>query len=149
VLSTFTERISFTSTTEDCVLNGSHHVKDFKLDERFLIDVTMTFRWKNPPSMGASSNGNGNGAVGQPKPGMIEADGRIVIEVSGFIIWTSGYGPLDAELLLAIWLTVSNTPPWTVHDTTAPRSIYRLHSLTYRGRYWMPRLMQLYQRLCP
>ena len=72
--SVFPERISFTSKTEDCVLDGSHHVKDFKLDERFLIDVTMTFRWKNP---GVGMPGAGAHAA----QSTILADGSISVEV--------------------------------------------------------------------
>ena len=75
VCSVFPERITFTSKTENCVLDGSHHVKDFRLDERFVIDVTMTFRWKNP-AVGVP--GHGATALAQST---ILADGSIVVEV--------------------------------------------------------------------
>jgi hypothetical protein len=43
----FDQRIEFTSTTDSCKLDGSSHVKDFKLDERFDLNVLMKFDWKN------------------------------------------------------------------------------------------------------
>ena len=49
----------------------------------------MSFRWKNPaPSatVGTTTSGNGDGSSsGQPIQGTIEADGRIVVEVSQLI----------------------------------------------------------------
>lgn len=76
--------------TEDCVLNGSHHVKDFKLDERFLIDVTMTFTWKNPSDGPPDLNSNGSNGNSTPRQtqATIEADGRIIVEV-GWMDWFS------------------------------------------------------------
>lgn len=61
-LSSFNERIEFKSTTESCVLDGSSHVKDFKLDERFNLDVKMAFTWKNKAAPGAAAGGSAPGS---------------------------------------------------------------------------------------
>lgn len=51
-LDTFNEKITFTSSTDSCILDGSSHVKDFKLDERFDLNVLMIFTWTNTPEGG-------------------------------------------------------------------------------------------------
>ena len=56
------------------MLGGSHHVQDFKLDERLAIEVVIEFLWKTPPS---GSHGNGSAAEG-----VIQAEGSITVEVS-------------------------------------------------------------------
>lgn len=39
-------RADVTSGTFDCVLHGSHHVQQLKLNERFNVDVRITFTWE-------------------------------------------------------------------------------------------------------
>lgn len=79
-LSSFNERIEFTSTTESCVLDGSQHVKDFKLDERFNLDVRMVFTWKNKAA-GGSADAAGPSSSFTHAHDKIYATGNITIEV--------------------------------------------------------------------
>lgn len=82
--SAFPEGISISSGFEDCLLDGSHHVQDLGLDERFRIAVTMDFKWENPqrqPITDADADSSANGGVASVTEGVIHADGSIRVEV--------------------------------------------------------------------
>ncbi|GAX75869.1 hypothetical protein CEUSTIGMA_g3312.t1 [Chlamydomonas eustigma] len=74
-LSTFPEKIVFASRTDNCRLDGSHHVQQFKLDERFNLDVNMQFTWRN--IIGNSRSGG----EGTTSTSTIFAEGNMVLEV--------------------------------------------------------------------
>lgn len=76
----FPGRIEFTSTTEDCGLVGSHHVKDFKLDERFNLDVRIIFQWKDEDG-NTSGTGSFESDGSSDSSNTINAEGSITIEV--------------------------------------------------------------------
>lgn len=58
-------RAEISSGTGDCVLHGSHHVEQLKLNDRFNLDVLITFTWTEP---------------GAAKP-LIYSDAHIEVEV--------------------------------------------------------------------
>jgi hypothetical protein len=67
------------ASTEDCKLDGSHHVKNFKLDERFNLAVRITFNWKD-------ENGNTSGTDSTQEEETLDtstifANGNILLEV--------------------------------------------------------------------
>jgi hypothetical protein len=75
-LRTFPEKIVFASRTENCRLEGSHHVQQFKLEERFNLCVNMQFTWSNISSGTGTSGGEGN-----PSTSTIFAEGNMELEV--------------------------------------------------------------------
>lgn len=78
-LTTFPGRIEFGSQTEDVGLDGSHHVKEFRLDERFNLDVHITFHWRD--ASGNSSSGESSSDEGMADSSTIYANGTLMIEV--------------------------------------------------------------------
>ena len=47
-----THSFEVTAVTEDCVLQGSHHVENMKLNERYNLDVLIKFTWvESKPSI--------------------------------------------------------------------------------------------------
>ena len=44
-LSLSPQSLQVTAVTKDCILEGSHHVKSMKLDERYNLDVLINFSW--------------------------------------------------------------------------------------------------------
>ena len=45
--SVMNDHLAVTSTTADCILDGSHHVTDLNLNDRYNLDVRIVMNWKN------------------------------------------------------------------------------------------------------
>ena len=45
--SVMNDHLAVTSTTADCILDGSHHVMDLNLNDRYNLDVRIVMNWKN------------------------------------------------------------------------------------------------------
>ena len=60
-------RLEVTSTTADCVMDGSHQVKQLGLHERYNVDVSIILKWNEGPN-----------------PALMETDGNINVEVFSY-----------------------------------------------------------------
>ena len=64
--SIFPNSLEVTSTTKDCVMEGSQHVQQLGLHDRYNLDVRIVLSWTD------TSSG----------PTLMETDGNIMVEVS-------------------------------------------------------------------
>ena len=116
--SAFPESVSISSGFEDCVLDGSHHVQELGLDKRFMIAVTMDFKWKNPQPPAAASDSSGiSGSVPSTTEGVISADGSILVEVSGVMM-------LKPRLHLSGQLLKTRTPASQPNGMSMGREVH-------------------------
>ncbi|KAG1671178.1 hypothetical protein FOA52_010114 [Chlamydomonas sp. UWO 241] len=72
--------LEFTSMTDYIKLEGSSHVKQFKLDERFNLDVRIAITWPNGGKASSSSASSGSDSEAGRRA-TIEAVGDLLIEV--------------------------------------------------------------------
>ena len=65
--SLFPNSLEVTSTTKDCVMEGSQHVTQLGLHDRYNLDVRIVLSWTDKSS----------------GPTMMDTDGNIMVEVGG------------------------------------------------------------------
>ncbi|KAG1674940.1 hypothetical protein FOA52_014733 [Chlamydomonas sp. UWO 241] len=80
-LITYRDRIEFVSKTDAVSLDGSSHVKQFKLDERFHMDVHIVLRWREDKGASPADAPTSGGAGAAPSTWVIDAAGTISVEV--------------------------------------------------------------------